>query len=190
MNVKAILLAIFMVFMTTNSFAALQEMTNEEMSDTNLPIFGEGMNEKVARLLLEGFKMNDAQAIAYVKEVNSLAAAIKRGEVTEQNFMIFFSSHLMRLESIGVPREILGHQADIFLRAQEQALRAQQQLEMQRALFQRFVSEITRVANDFRTNPNATITIRLDYIFQNIPEININQVIRDALGTPAGMPRR
>lgn len=190
MNVKAILLAIFMVFMATNSFAALQEMTNEEMSDTNLPIFGEGMNEKVARLLLEGFKMNDAQAIAYVKEVNSLAAAIKRGEVTEQNFMIFFSSHLMRLENIGVPREILGHQADIFLRAQEQALRAQQQLEMQRALFQRFVSEITRVANDFRTNPNATITIRLDYIFQNIPEININQVIRDALGTPAGMPRR
>lgn len=180
MKLKLIaLLSLFAI--STSSFAALEKMSDEEMSGEAIEIFGGVIDEKTEKLLLEGFKMNDAQVVEYVREVNSLAAAIQRGEVTEKNFMNYFSSHLSRLELIGVPHEILMYQANIALRAQQEALRAEQQLAMQRALFQRFTSELTRVANDFRNNPNATITIRLDYIFANIPNVDINQVIRDSV---------
>lgn len=175
MKLKLIAL-LSLLAISTSSFAALVEMTDEEMAGEAISIFPEGMSPELATLLLEGVRLNDAQKTALMKEINSLAVAVQTGRITEENFYGYYLNHLDKLQSIGIPHQILMYQATMVLRAQREAQLAADKLAMQRAIFQRFTSELTNLANSFRTNPNAVITININYILGGTYNYNMPSI--------------
>lgn len=170
----ALMLSVFMS-MSATSYAALKPLDDEEMRATDGRIFA--INDaNLERQLLTSLTLKDEAAALYIKEINSLAIAAKRGEMTESNFLEFYNAHLDRLFQLGIPESVLNYQMALVMRMQDQALRDQQRLEMQRALFQRFVGELTRFATEYRNNPNTPININLGVIFGSIPNVNLDMI--------------
>lgn len=176
-------MATILLSLGINANAALTSLDDNEMREADGRIFNSN-NPEFEKQLLTKFTLKDKAAIQYVKEMNTLAVQIATGKVTEENFLEFYTAHLDRLFLMGVPEQVLNYQLNIVIRAQEQALRDQQLLEMQRAVFQRFVGELTRFTTEYRQNPNTPININLNYIFGSIPNVDLNMgnVGKDVLG--------
>lgn len=159
----AILTSVFLA-LTANANAALTSLDENEMREVDGRIFNTTTPE-FERELITKFTLKDEAAILYIREMNTLAVAITTGKITQENFVDFYVAHLDRLFLMGVPEQVLNHQLTQMIRAHEQALRDQQLLAMQRAMFQRFIGELTRLANQQRQTPNAPINVNLQYIF-------------------------